>query len=440
VAGQVTVRLSTSDSPIGAAVIGEDPGRVHITVIGEDPGPVQMSADPIARLKSGNNPMAFQLLTLPDETQVAAGGSAASRGYFGETGRNTYPALETVNATLDDSPLHRWRAYGEQPGRPALIVQGLFLTTQRPTPMQVYGQAFELIQALRRAGRDVWVLAFADPLAAVAAQAQTVSDAIRLASEAAGGAKVDVVGLSSGGLAARYALARDEASGGPSNDRVGVFATVDTPHQGANIHVGVQAVLWVVGGLGDRILRAPGVQNQLYQWIGATNFNDNTCQFPLNGTLQTTTAAHDAFYAEIAALNGDGYPHKSRNVAVAASAPAARAQKAGDVVYTLKASAQVLFGRVEVCREDYRARPEDVLPGSTFPGGLLPESYDAGPLRLGLETRFNPTFVPLASALDLRDGVSPFAATFTAREGLPVHGDISKEAVEFLVREITGGS
>ena len=100
----------------------------------------------------------------------------------------------------------------------------------------------------------------------------------------------------------------------------------------------------------------------------------------------------------------------------------------------------MLFGRVEVCREDYRARPEDVLSGSTFPGGLLPESYDVGPLRLGLETRFNPTFVPLASALDLRDGVSPFAATFAASEGLPVHGDISKEAVEFLVREITGGS
>ena len=39
----------------------------------------------------------------------------------------------------------------------------------------------------------------------------------------------------------------------------------------------------------------------LYQWVGATNFDQNTCQFPLNSSIRSTSAAHDAFYAELAA-------------------------------------------------------------------------------------------------------------------------------------------
>jgi hypothetical protein len=424
--GQVTVKLSTSASPVGAAVIGEDPGRVHLP------------ADPITRLSKGTNRIDFQLLSPPDNRKMAAGGTAESRGYFGDTGKQTYPPLETKSFTLDDSPLHLWRAYGTSARAPVLLVQGVFLTDDHPTPMQVFEQAFDLVQGkqgLRHAGRDVWVLAFSDPLAPVAAQAAAVSDAVRTASEEAGGAKVDVVGLSTGGLAARYALARDEATGGPSNGKVGVFATVDTPHQGANIHVGVQAALWAASSnSAGRILGAPGVQNMLYQWVGSTNFDQNDCRFPLNRTIQTATAAHDAFYAELAALNGDGYPHKSRNIAVAAAGPEARAWKVGDVIYRLKASLSI----ITLCSEEYKARAEDVLPGSTFPSGLLPDSYDAGAARIDLETRFNPTFIPLASALDLRGTATPFAATFAAAKGQLVHGAFPEGSVEFLMKELTG--
>jgi hypothetical protein len=306
--------------------------------------------------------------------------------------------------------------------------------------MEVYNQAFDLVQALRRAGRDVWVLAFADPFAPVAAQALAVSDAVRIASEAASGAKVDVVGLSVGGLAARYALAQDEATGGLSDGKVGVFATIDTPHQGINIHVGIQAALWVAGGAtGARILRAPGVQNALYQWVGQTNFDQDTCRFPKNGSIATTAAAHDAFFAGLTGLNGDGYPHKTRNVAVAASAPAPRTQQVGDVAYRLKASAQVLIGRIGLCSEEYKARAEDVLAGSTFPGALLPESYEEGPVLVELENRFSPTFVPHASALDLNGTTSPFSAPIAPPQGSLVHGALPEGAVPFLVEELKRG-
>jgi hypothetical protein len=263
---------------------------------------------------------------------------------------------------------------------------------------------------------------------------------VRAISEGASGAKVDVVGLSAGGLTARYALARDEATGGPSNGKVGVLATVDTPHQGANIHVGVQAALWAATpNTATRILLAPGVQNMLYHWVGATNFDQNSCRFPLNRSIHDTTAAHDSFFTELTALNGDGYPHKTRNIAVAAAAPTERPQKADDVVYQLKASLKLPFGSVELCREDYKARAEDVLPGSTFPGSLLPASVEVSGVTIDLDTKFDPTFVPLASALDLKNDVSPFAATFTAAGGLLVHGAFPDGAVPFLLKELSAG-
>ncbi len=426
-AGQVSLKLSTNSSPVGVAVVGEDPGRVHLPAGG------------IAPLTKGTNKVPFQLLPPPDQTKIAAGGSSDSRGYFGDTGTGSYPPLETKSFALDDSPLHLWRATGGPASRPVLVVQGLFLTTAHPTPMQVFNQAFDLVQALRQTGHDVWVLAFSDPLAPMAAQALAVSDAVRTASESAGGGPVGVVGLSLGGLAARFALARDEAAGGPSNGKVALFATVDTPHQGANIHIGVQAALWAANTTtAGRILGTPGVQNVLLQWVGASNFDQNDCRFPLNRTIQATSAAHAAFAAELAAVNGDGYPHKTRNVAVAAGAPAPRPWKEGDIIYRLRASVKVLLSSVELCSEDYKARAEDVLPGSSFPGSLLPEKVEAAGLTLELKTYFDPTFVPLASALDLRGSQTPFAATFTASQGQLAHGAFPDGAVDFLVKELTG--
>src|SRR5207237_343658 len=75
-AGQVTVKIDTSSSPVGATVIGEDPGRIHLPA---DTG--------IARLAKGANKVPFQLLPQPDSTRMAAGGTGATRGFFGATGK-----------------------------------------------------------------------------------------------------------------------------------------------------------------------------------------------------------------------------------------------------------------------------------------------------------------------------------------------------------------
>ena len=141
--GQVTVNLSTNSSPVGATVVGEDPGRVHLP------------AGSIVSLAGGSSHVAFQLLPLPDAMLMAAGGTASARGYFSDTGTSGYPPLDTQSFTLDASALQVWRAYGASSGPPILVIQGLFPTTAHPTPMQVFNQAFDLVQAMRHAGRDV---------------------------------------------------------------------------------------------------------------------------------------------------------------------------------------------------------------------------------------------------------------------------------------------
>jgi alkanesulfonate monooxygenase SsuD/methylene tetrahydromethanopterin reductase-like flavin-dependent oxidoreductase (luciferase family) len=399
------------------------------------------------RLSTENRPVATPRLPPPDSTGRARGGTGQVMGYFGPTGKESYPPLETRSVPMGDSPLYLWRAYGSQQAKPVLLVQGLFLTdyllqaADPPMPGQMGDQNHELIEALRRGRCDVWGLVIADPLAPLSAQSLAVSDTVRVVSEASNGGKLDVVGLGIGGLAARYALARDEEIGGPSSGKVGVFATVDTPHQGINIPVGLQAALWVAGGnRADRIMLAPSVQSVLFQWVGSTNFTQNRYRFPLDSSIISTAAAHDAFYSELGALNGDGYPHRTRNIAVASTTPNGRLNRAGDVIYRLKAMVKTAAGSVELCKEDYRARSEDVVPGSALPSTLMPRSLQLGALSLILDCQFDPTCVPLASALDLTGSESPFAATFVGQEPVRTEGVLPKGAALFLTDELTGGA
>jgi hypothetical protein len=344
---------------------------------------------------------------------------------------------------LGESVLHLWRAEGSEPGQPVLLVQSLSFTQNllmapdRKPAEAVAGPICEFIQALQCRGRDAWVLVIADPFAPLSAQALAVSNAIRIVSEAANGANLDVVGLSVGGLAARYALARDEAIGGVSCGKVNTFVTIGTPHQGLNLPVGLQAGLWVAGGnRAEAIMLAPSVQNIVFQWVGATNFAQNPYRFPLDGSIVSTAAAHDAFYAELSVLNGDGYPHRSRNVAVAGTAPAALPHRAGDVVYRVQAAIRTAAGSIELCQENYTARAKDVLPGSRFPRDLLPGSVQLGALSLTLDCQFEPTCLPVASALDLRGAESPFAATFVGQESPGREDALPDGTIRFLMDEL----
>lgn len=428
-AGQVTVSATTESrsARVVAAIVDEPVGRVHEPLNNR------------VRLKPGDNTADFRLLSLPDQDATIGGGEATTAGYFTAFGAGSrYPALETRSVSVEASRMHRWPARVALGRPPVLVVQGLPLSTLQVEPLEAYNQLFPLVEALREGGRDVWILAFADAKDPVAGNALAVSDAVAQAAALAGdGARVDVIGMSLGGVIVRHALARDEAEGGPSKGKVRVFASVDAPHQGANIPRALQAGLWLAGGREPReIMGSFALQNFLYEWVGPDNWSKKSCGFPVDREIHPTPAGHDWYFKRLNALNGDGYPHLSRNVALANAGTGARRPREGDLMYTARASLKILVGSVEVCREDYRAGPLDILPGSLAPAGLVPTKIEASGLRFDLDVKFEPAFIPTASALDIRDGRSRFDAVFTPRDGPYPHGTLPTDALDFLLREL----
>lgn len=423
----VTATTDSRSARVVASVVDEPVGRVHAP------------ADNRVPLKPGESEAVFRLLTLPDAENEIGGGEATSAGYFTTFGIGSrYPALEVESVPINPGRMQRWPARLALGRPPVLLVQGLPLSTAQVAPMEVYNQFFPLVEALRQGGRDVWILAFDDVKDPIAGNALAVSDAVAQAAALAGeGARVDVIGISLGGVIARHALARDEAEEGPSKGKVRLFASVDAPHQGASVPRALQAGLWVAGGRAPReIMTSYALQNFLYEWVGPENWSKKSCGFPVNREIYPSTAAHDWYYARLNALNGDGYPRLSRNVALANGGIEPRRQREGDAMYVARASIGVLIGSVEVCREEYKAGPYDVLPGSLQPQGLVPRRVESSGVRFDLEVKFEPTFIPTISALDVRDGRSRFDAVFIPKDGPYPHGVLPPGALDFLIREL----
>jgi hypothetical protein len=425
-AGKLSLKLTSSQSTLGASVIEQPAGRVLIP------------ADGILRLSKGTTDGKFTLISTPAETETLAGGAVTSQGYFGDTGGATYPPLETASFSVGEGALKLWKGYGAPQEPPVLLIQGFSLVNERVDAYEVYNAWFDLAQGLRQRGRDVWVVTFADVQEAVAGDALIVGRAMeKILDPTRGYTKVDVLGHSLGGLAGRYALAKDEESGGASAGKVRIFASIDAPQQGMNVHVAIQAALWQLDPV---VMFSPAIQNMLYQWVGRTNYSSDDCRFPEDGSIRSSPGAHDAFFRTLNALNGDGYPHRSRNIAVAAGGTAARTQKVGDNVYRLQASLDIGIGSVRLCRQDYKARALDLLPGAVFPGDLLPKRTDSGSVRIDLDTYLDPAMIPTASAIDWRDGASKFERYFlpTLPAGrLLHHGDPIPGATEFLLWQLT---
>jgi hypothetical protein len=166
-----------------------------------------------------------------------------------------------------------------------------------------------LIETLRAQGFDAVVLDFTDATTYIQRNALLAATLIeQVQTMIAPAADMVVVGASMGGLVGRYALAHLEAQGTPA--RVRNFITFDTPHQGANIPLGIQ--YWVqffadqsaeAATLRD-LLNTPAARQMLVY-----HFTDPP----------STTAAADPLRAQLLAdfaTLGD-YPSATRRVAIA---------------------------------------------------------------------------------------------------------------------------
>jgi pimeloyl-ACP methyl ester carboxylesterase len=129
-----------------------------------------------------------------------------------------------------------------------------------------------LIQELRNRGYDIVFVDFADAGTYIQANAEFLIDVL----ERVNNAKITdettvLVGASMGGIVSRYALAKMESEG--KTHCVGLFGTLDTPHNGANIPLSLQALSWFFHASGTNHLAwnamdTPAARQQLIQHIG----------------------------------------------------------------------------------------------------------------------------------------------------------------------------
>lgn len=169
-------------------------------------------------------------------------------------------------------------------------------------------------------GYDLVLVDYDDARAAIENNAQVLKAVIQHVNSIKQG-NIDnvVIGASMSGLVARYAIRKMEVDG--IQHHVMLLICFDTPHQGANVPVGMTQLLWESSPtlLTKVILKffakgwrnyynamlTPAASQMLMHWGGA-----------LTGGVGSKSPAFDAFRASLNNLGNGGYPMNCRNIAV----------------------------------------------------------------------------------------------------------------------------
>lgn len=372
------------------------------------------------------------LLLLPGA--AAAAGPATPRGH---------PAVSAERASIGKPDLRLegfpvWLGEDRRLDRVAVLVEGFDLYNQIG-PEELLLLAGPVVKSLAAAGLDLLVVDFPDSHLAPDALAPEVARAVRAAAAAAG-APVAVVGLSAGGLSARWALAAAEESGAPLP--VHTLVCFDTPHRGANLSPELQAIVSRYGKRRDReAIESPAARALLTACPGAVRWRrvglpGMRRRVPVR--CEADRSGSEAFFSRLKQLNGGGYPRQCRVVSVAqGSRRDARGAACSDPPECGLFRLWLPLG----CGWTAPAAPADVAQGSRLPKAFAARLQMRLPLGVaGSGLRTTPTFVSTESALDAAPGETPPVHAWYARpDGLPPidHDALDPGVAEFMVRVLT---
>lgn len=292
--------------------------------------------------------------------------------------------------------------------------------------MQILSPAAD---ALRAEGISILVVHFPDSHLTPDKLAPRAAEAIQAAATAAGH-PVAVVGLSAGGIIARWALVNAEQSGTPLP--VHTFLSMDCPNRGARMNPQLQAMVQRYGTPADkaalsceaaRVLLDCRPADVRWQRIGLPEMGR---EMPVRCRADTTD--HAAFYERLHRLNDhNGYPKQCRLISVSSgsrhgrdlSGPLMRLWVPFNLGWTLTAA------------------PADTAPGSVLPPYYIKRFTTVYPLGIaGATLRRAPTFIPTASALDAGpDETPPFDAWYARPDTAPPipHDSVAPEEARFVV-------
>lgn len=198
--------------------------------------------------------------------------------------------------------------------RPVILVEGFDGENTIGWRQVVWGFRFSrFLNQLQNSGYDVIVLDFDDGTDFIQNNAAVLRDLLRQVNQMKVGSHENIViGASMGGLVGRYELSRMETEQVPHE--VGLFVAYDSPHQGANIPVGLQQLTAFFATLTSVVSFIPAIQDIQVQNAAlaspASRQMIRQFQSPLPDPLYV------AFRAELAGFGNQGYPQLCRNVAM----------------------------------------------------------------------------------------------------------------------------
>lgn len=290
----------------------------------------------------------------------------------------------------DESILIYWAGSTPDVDSPLLIVEGVDADNKN-TPSHYYALAPTLLNTGRSRGADVFVLNFDDGGDRLQTNASVLEGAIgHVNAIRTGPRRMDLIGVSMGGVVARYALA-DMEEGGRTHDVVR-FVSVDAPQQGAVIDRELQD--WIAASDPNLVSRPANLTSDAGRQLLVYNAFD-----------RYSPTDHEDFFAELDALNGDGYPHATvENVGVSFGTAAPNADTGTKWLeydiprpepnpkFDIEAGSDISVGGSLL--------PDDVTEfyGRGFKGFLEAEALRTA----------DPTFIPYTSALDIEGGASAF--------------------------------
>ncbi len=327
-----------------------------------------------------------------------------------------------------------WQGTTSALDSPFLVVEGIDANNVN-AESDYYAIGSVLFGLGRARGADVLILNFADGGRDIRLNAAVVRESVLYLNRTkTGSRKLDVAGVSMGGVAARYALAQMEYTG--LQHLVGRFVSMDAPQQGAVV---------------DR---------ELLDWMDDPPFYASSFTPPANVTstagkqlLQynpfdtASPTLYREFYDD---MNFFGYPNLTvENVGVSFGTPSPNlsvGQEWLEIEIDLLPNAQFYIEAGSPEAGAGSLLPRDVteisgIANATIPGlwvlGVFPYlALSTVELSYNLNSAVSPTFIPYASALDIVNGASRFDLPTLAPSVPGPHNVVPESVIEPLLTRL----
>lgn len=306
-----------------------------------------------------------------------------------------------------------------QVDKPLLFIEGIDLSNDNSYG-DYYLLADGLFQTLIADGFDIFFLEYGGGTRSVEAQASYLSETIDFIRESALDAPITMIGLSMGGLVARYALADASSAGEPLD--VDLFISVDSPQLGAVIDADFQRNLVELNHLGS---------------LGSIAAK----QLLMNSVVDEESM-HQQLMQDLHLMTNGGYSSTTRNVGISYGEfcdPLCLNQNDNTGLVWMQVHTEIFAQPLNV----YYEIDGDAQTSSN--GSLLPVQMGVSKGSLGYTNTYetirhsNPTFIPSWSATDIRiiDGqlASGFDQTYYCSEN-NFHDSFPPELIEPLMSEL----